>query len=527
MFHGINDPKIIEALSESGIAYIDKDGSICTSDINAKEVSVLADMLRNSTVAFGGRYLGVYPRIRAVTQSAVTDHIQNSHSSFVSKQKNRGQDSDVGKKLRRLLEEVTVRGASDIHIRNIIGERTEINIRVNGDFIDLRDQTAEYGEEILTYIVMNLAGGSDYSIRGYADHKFTMNLRETEEIDGVEVVVEKESSWRLAQIPIQGGSKVAIRRVNSGGDVAPTMVQLGIPPGHAREIESLMKSGEGIVLITGPTGSGKTTLINSSLQLCPSNRNIHTLEDPVEWGSTARNAVQTQVDESFRNKDGEKTRGFLANSIRLLRQDTDVVFFGEIREEESAGQAMRMAETGQLVLGTLHTNSSISSVSTLVEQMGVTAAKLSSPGVVRALGHQRLVKRLCQSCCLDHERALLLADEHESLRQSILYNDKLGIDLTSVRYRNPKGCDECDGAGEPGRTALFELVIIDRKCRELIGKMDLNGLVDYLESLGWPSIRDHGIHKIVNGEVDVSAVAEKVDGLIPVEVENIYRNVFK
>ncbi|EGQ9284417.1 hypothetical protein F7U66_00920 [Vibrio parahaemolyticus] len=525
MFRGVADPQILEALSEAGIAYIDDDGSICTSDINSDFIPKLATMLRNSSLAFGGKYYGKYPIIRPVTQGTVSERIQAGHGSMSSSLKaKRGESSGVGKKLRRLLEEVTAREASDIHIRNVIGERTELNIRVNGDFIDLRDQTPEYGEELLTYIVMNLAGGSDYSLRGFADANFKMNLREIEKIDGVDVAVEKESSWRLAQIPVAGGSKVTIRRVNSGGSIPPTMTKLGVAIGHAREIEALMRSGEGIVLITGPTGSGKTTLINSALQLCPSNKNIHTLEDPIEWGSSARNAVQTQVDETFRDADGNKTQGFLANSIRLLRHDTDVVFFGEIRESESASQAMRMAETGQLVLGTLHTNSAISSISTLVEQMGVTAAKLGSPGVLRALGHQRLVKRLCQHCCLDHERALLLADEHEPLRQSIAYNEKLGLDLTSVRYKNPEGCEECGGQGEPGRTAIFELVIIDRKCRDLISAMDLNGLVDYLQSLGWPSIREHGIHKIACGEVDVSSVAEKVDGLIPIEAENIYRN---
>ncbi len=523
----ISDPALLSIIKDAGIAYIDRDGSICTSDATAPVIKDIADVFRNSKSAFGGKYYGLHPRIRLVDQETVNEHLGEMRGSDKrASVADISHSSDAAKKLRRLLEDVVARGASDIHIRNIIGVSTQINIRVNGDFIKLRDQDAEYGEEILTYIVMNLAGGRDYSIKGYADHKFQMPLRETRVVDGEEAVIERETYWRFAQIPVNRGSKVTIRNLNTGGDKPPTMESLGLLPGHVREITQLMKTGEGLMLITGPTGSGKTTLINSALECTPTNKNIHTLEDPVEWNMTGRNAVQTLVEEGFVDADGNKPRGFFANSLRLLRHDTDVVFFGEIRELESAGQALRMSETGQFVVGTLHTNSAISSVSTLVEKMGITASQLSSPGVLRALGHQRLVKKLCPSCKLTHEQAQEIAHEHERLQLSISYNEMLEMDLDGVRYPNPVGCEKCDFTGEPGRTAVFELVMIDRKCREFIKVMDLNGLQDHLKSLGWPSIREHGLYKLQQGLVDVCSLADRVDGVIPMNAENIYRSVF-
>ncbi|MGR5448581.1 GspE/PulE family protein [Vibrio sp. PNB22_3_1] len=521
---GIGDPKITELIAEVGIAYVDKDGSICTSEVNSPFVKELADMLRNSTVVLGGKFYGEYPKIRAVAQSAVREHLQKEYASSSLSVLHKGvESSEAAKKLRRLLEDVIERGASDIHIRNVIGERTEINIRVNGDFIDLRDQSPEYGEELLTYIVMNLAGGSDYSLRGYADCNFNASVQETLEVDGKSQSFEKETSWRMSQIPVLNGSKVTIRSLNSGGVNIPTLAQLGLSKGMADEIEALVNSGEGIFLVTGPTGSGKTTVVNSALSLAPTNKVINTLEDPIEWVMPHRNAFQTKVDESFKDKNGYKAQGFFANSLRLLRADSDIVFFGELRESSAADQALRMAETGQFVLATLHTNSAVSSISTLIEQMGISAAKLSSPGVLRAMAHQRLVKTLCPKCSLKHEEAQELAEDNPLLEQSIDFNHKLNVDLSKVRYLNPNGCQHCSHTGQPGRTAIFELVIIDRQCREYIKNMDLNGMVDYLQEQGWPSIREHGISKLEKGLIDVSTLAQVVDALIPIEPSNIYK----
>ncbi|MGR5347506.1 GspE/PulE family protein [Vibrio mediterranei] len=524
----MKDERLTALLIDASVAYVDHEGSILTSDKMAPVVNDISDALRNSMEAFGGKFFGRYPKVKLVEESEIVAKLNELRQTKPKEvlQKGKVDTSDAAKKLRRLLEDASARGASDIHIKNVIGERTEINIRVNGDFLVLRDQPPEFGENILTYIVMNLSGGSDYSIRGDADANFTMRIREvTKTEDGLEQPLERDTHWRLAQIPCAQGSKVTIRNLNASGDKPPEMETLGLAPGHISIIKKLMRTGEGLMLITGPTGSGKTTLINSALTEVPENKNIHTLEEPIEWQIAARNVTQTKVDESFIDPDGNKSQSFMANSIRLLRHDNNVIFYGEIRESEAASQIMRMSETGQFVVGTLHTNSAISSITTLAEQMDVSPAKLSAPGVLRALGHQRLVKALCDHCKLSHEEALELAPDHPRIAKSLEYNAQLGLDTENLRYMNPVGCEKCGGVGEPKRTAVFELVIIDRKCRDYIKEMDLNGLEDYLNTQKFPSIREHGIKKVVEGIVDVFSMEAKIDDLIPLDPKNIYSDM--
>ncbi|MCY9872983.1 GspE/PulE family protein [Vibrio barjaei] len=522
----IMDDEITTLLIDRAIAYIDEKGAVCCYDVEDEAVREIVLALQNSEVAFGGQYYGIRPAVIEVDQASVEEKLAMLRSKTQGSGQVRKIDaSAAAQKLQRLLQAALAQGASDIHIINVLGERTEINVRIDGDFKTLRDQDASYGEEIVTYAVMNLGEGRDYSITGYADATFNVRLTETKRVGNKERTVERETSWRLAQIPVTKGSKVTIRNIDGGGGKVPNLNELGLGVGHIDVINGLFTTGQGAVIMSGPTGSGKTTLINAALQLVPPTRFIHALEDPPEWHMKNRNAVQTKVDESLVDSEGNKPRGFFANSVRLLRHDTDVVFFGEIREASSAKQFMRMSETGQLCVGTLHTNSAASSISTLVEQMSVSSAQLSSPGVLRALAHQRLVKKLCDKCSFSYEEALEKAPKIYSIKQSLENIEKLGIPADKTRFRNPEGCAHCGGEGELSRTAIFEVIVVDGAVRTYIRKMDLNGLLEHIKGLGWPSIREHAISKVQLGVIDVAEAVKKVDELIPIELENIYKDM--
>ena len=538
----ITDDVLVSRILDFGRAYISNDGAICTTDIFNDEIDQIAELLKVSTEAFNGDFFGLVPPVRGVSPDTIKDHLRELSAATTSLSTGGRalnlDNTDAALALKSLLEDVMASKASDLHIINVIGSRTEIQFRLDGDLIQSRNKEADYGVEICTYAALNLGEVTDYSITGDIDATFNINLTEVIDVNGSMVKREKETSWRLSQIPVTKGSKVTIRNLGTASGKIPKMGELGLASGH--EVGLLQSiEGKGAVLISGPTGSGKTTLINSMLQYIPLTKMIHTLEDPPEWSMQRPNEVQTRVNEQFVDTQGKKSKSFLAYSLKLLRHDTDVIYFGEVREAESAKQFMRMSETGQLCVGTLHTNSAISTISTLVQQMDVSPNQLSSPDVLKALGHQRLIKKLCdeEGCTQSHDEVVSLlesvsntqlSDEQASLKRFSDYVINLNIDTRNVRYRkiNNLNCPKCKGKGEVGRTALFELIVIDEAAREFISNMDLRGWLKHLKAINWPSIQDHGIEKVRLGLVDIRAVMDQVDGIVSVDSAKLYNATF-
>nr|VFK23062.1 MAG: general secretion pathway protein E [Candidatus Kentron sp. LPFa] len=249
---------------------------------------------------------------------------------------------------------------------------------------------------------------------------------------------------RVSTLPGAHGERVVLRLLDKQAGRLD-LRQLGMAPDILTGIEGIIRKPHGIILVTGPTGSGKTTTLYSVLaKLNALTRNILTVEDPIEYylDGIGQTQVNAKVDMSF-------ARGLRA----ILRQDPDVVMVGEIRDLETARIAAQASLTGHLVLSTLHTNTAVSAATRLVD-MGVEPFLLSSTLI--AVLSQRLARRLCPHC---KESYTPRADELGEVRSS---------DTSATRLYRPKGCERCEFTGYRGRSGLYELVIIDDKLRAMI-----------------------------------------------------------
>jgi len=285
----------------------------------------------------------------------------------------------------------------------------------------------------------------------------------------------REVDIRVSTIPASNGERVVLRLLDKQAGRLD-LTSLGMADRDSQVLGHLLHQPHGILLVTGPTGSGKTTSLYAGLtRLNDKTRNILTVEDPIEYNleGIGQTQVNTKADMTF-------ARGLRA----ILRQDPDVVMIGEIRDLETAEIAVQASLTGHLVLSTLHTNNAIGAVARL-HDMGIEPFLLSSSliGVVA----QRLVRVLCPACKQAHDPDVA---EREKLH--------LPANETATIYR-ACGCDQCNNTGYQGRAGIFEVIVIDDAMRTLIHNRAAEAeLIDYARQQG-PSIRADGRTRVLAG----------------------------
>jgi len=296
----------------------------------------------------------------------------------------------------------------------------------------------------------------------------------------------KEAELRVSTIPVAFGEKVVLRVLNP--DVLfQNLEELGFFPMDLINYHSFLKHPHGIILVTGPTGSGKTTTLYSSLRfLSTPELNITTIEDPIEMVHQDFNqiAVQPQAGITF---------GSILRNI--LRQDPDIIMVGEIRDLETAENAIQAALTGHLVLSTLHTNDAVSSITRLID-LGVEPFLINATliGVIA----QRLVRRICPSCI---ESVALGRDELASLGLDVA-NDNGEIEL-----KRGKGCLQCRKTGYKGRVGIFEVFNITERARKLITRdTPLESLTKLAREEGMSTLRENAIRCMLKGVTTYSEV---------------------
>ncbi|MGR5296806.1 ATPase, T2SS/T4P/T4SS family [Vibrio mediterranei] len=539
------DERLYNLICERSDCYINDNGYLVTFAERANYEDVIS-ALRESETAFDGTFFGVEAEVLLSTEADIRSALARIKDSDTASESNSQlEETNSLLQLRRILNKAVNEGLSDLHLKlNTVNKTTQLSKRKDGKFTQfIEDQNLDFGKNISSFAIVNLGKGQSFTTKSQQDATFPIELELEIVEEGKSYTTRKEIKWRVSSIPLDDGCKVTFRNLDAGGGVLPDLRTLGLAVGHVEAVDYCVKSAQGALLLSGPTGSGKTTTINSALKNIQETRVVHSLEDPVEFTRPGRNHFSTPVNEEYVDpKTKKNTRNFANYGKVLLRHDTDALYFGEVRTKEAAAQFMRLATTGQVMVGTIHCNSAIACITTVAEQLGVPTTQLAAPGIINALAHQRLVRTLCPDCKIPHEEAVKLARTDKEIGRAVSSIVKIGeqklnsgcanqrtLDeiVSNVYYRNRKGeCSSCGGAGEKGRTSLFEIIIVDDAGRDFIRDLRLNEWLAYLKSKGWPSIRDHAENKLLNGLIDYDSVVEQVDGLVEMDIEDMHKAMY-
>ena len=387
-------------------------------------------------------------------------------------------DAPVVRLINALLLEAVKDGASDVHIETE-ERRLLVRFRVDGILREVISPKRALAPLLVSRI--KVMGKLDI-----AEKRLPQDGRVSLRVGGYDLDV------RISTIPSQFGERVVLRLLDRGQTLRG-IDHLGLSDRDNTVLKRILSLPDGMVLVTGPTGSGKTTTLYAGLDMLNDRqRNIMTVEDPIEYtmDGVGQMQVNAKTDLSF-------ARGLRA----ILRQDPDVIMVGEIRDRETAQIAVESAMTGHLVISTLHTNTAIGAVSRLVE-MGVERFLLAP--MLRGLIAQRLVRRNCTDCLGDHE---VTQAESDLLGQKIKPGEIVKKGL---------GCDTCQASGYRGRLPLYEIIEVDgaleRKMHE--GRSEAE-LIAAARDRG-PSILDDGIAKMRLGLTTAQEVARAIhDGAPP------------
>lgn len=359
--------------------------------------------------------------IASFAQELAEEYQDDNEFDFVSGLENE-QDTAVARLLQSIFEDAVQAKASDIHIEPDEGK---LRIRMRVDGVLQENVIKERNIASALVLRLKLMSGLDIS-----EKRLPQDGRTEIRIKGHKIDV------RVSTMPIQNGESVVMRLLDQSAGLL-TLEQTGMPPNLLRRLRTLLNRPHGMILVTGPTGSGKTTTLYGALsELNQPATKIITVEDPVEYRLPRINQVQTnsKIDLTF------------SNVLRTtLRQDPDVIMVGEMRDNETVEIGLRGALTGHLVLSTLHTNDAISSAIRLLD-MGAPGYLVASS--LRAIIAQRLVRRVCDNCAVDYQPT----DEEWFWLSNI---DSSARDLA---FKKGAGCQNCNQSGYRGRVGVFELL---------------------------------------------------------------------
>jgi len=377
-------------------------------------------------------------------------------------------DAPIVRLINALLTQAIRETASDIHLE-AFEQRSVVRFRVDGVLRDVvQPQRALHGALVSRLKVM--------AKLDIAEKRLPQDGRISLRVGDHAIDV------RVSTLPTQHGERVVLRILDKQGSRLD-LQNLGMMDLQRKEFDRLIHSPHGIILVTGPTGSGKTTTLYAGLStLNRRELNILTVEDPIEYDldGVGQTQVHAKIDMTF------------ANGLRsILRQDPDVVLVGEIRDVETADIAVQASLTGHLVLSTLHTNTAIGAVTRLID-MGVESFLISS-SLIGVLA-QRLVRRLCMQCRIPFEPNL-----GEKRLLEIEPNDEATI------YR-AAGCEHCDHSGYRGRTGIYELILVDDQLRGMIhDNAGEDDMLKYLETKRLTIAQD-GYAKVTQGVSTIDEV---------------------
>ncbi len=380
------------------------------------------------------------------------------------------EDAPVVRLLQTMFEDAVQVRASDIHI-----EPQEKTLRIRFRIDGVLHLQTEVDPKIATALALRLKlmSGLDISEKRLPqDGRFHVRVKNR----AVDV--------RISTLPTQYGESVVMRLLNQDEGI-PSLESLGFPPPLLERFRSIFHRPQGMVLVTGPTGSGKTTTLYSVLaELNSVERKIITVEDPVEYRLPGINQVQVN----------EKIDLTFSRVLRtVLRQDPDIVLVGEMRDQETAQIGMRAAMTGHMVLSTLHTNDAVSTPIRLLD-MGVPSYMVAMS--VHAVLAQRLLRLVCDGC----------AAEHTPLPHELAWLElELGPQAAGQRYVEGRGCSHCNGTGYRGRVGVYEMLEMKGALVEALNHQDTDGFVRLArEQLSGRTLRRAAVDQVLAGRTSIA-----------------------
>jgi general secretion pathway protein E/type IV pilus assembly protein PilB len=374
-----------------------------------------------------------------------------------------------------LLSDAVKRGASDIHFEPEEGF-LRFRYRIDGVLRQIRSLHKNYWSAIAVRLKV-MAGMDIAETRAPQDGRISLSLSG------------RSVDFRVSTLPTVHGENIVLRILDRAKGIV-SLEELDLRSDELTTVKLMVARPEGIILVTGPTGSGKTTTLYSILgYLNTESVNIMTLEDPVEYPTTM--IRQTSASETSRLD--------FASGIRsMMRQDPDIILVGEIRDEDTASMAVRAAMTGHQVFSTLHTNSALGAIPRLLD-IGVAPDILA--GNIIGIIAQRLVRRLCPACKEAHE----MSDLERAL---------LGLKATDRQQTifGPKGCQKCDNQGYKGRIAIMEVLKFDPDMDELLARRGTpRELLRLALSKGFRPLAEAGAQRVLDGATSLEEVSRVVD----------------
>lgn len=438
------------------------------------------DSLRIAKALFGNNakiYYSIKSKVRAIhdivySKSKVSEAINEYRNDKevetqdeINYQGKEVSTAPTVKLVESILREAIVSKASDIHI-----EPYEKEVRIRNRIDGVLYESASFNSNMYSAISTRLKIMSGLNIterRIPQDGRFSITFNNN------------VYDFRLSTLPIVNGEKIVIRILDNSA-FKYSFEQLGLTEEKIYLIEKILKEPHGIVLLTGPTGCGKSTTLYSFIRsINKDGVNIVSVEDPVEYSIRGINQVQVN----------NKVNMTFANALRsILRQDPNVIMIGEIRDEETAHIAIRSAITGHLVFSTIHTNDAVGAISRLTD-MGVEAYLVAD--ALQAIIAQRLVRRLCPEC-------------KKKIMTNAVQVKALGLDKPTEIFM-PVGCPACHNTGYKGRIGIYELLRVTDELREKIAnKSGVDEINDYLNNHQYSRLKDECIKAILRGDTSFS-----------------------
>ncbi|MCH9813209.1 MAG: GspE/PulE family protein [Epsilonproteobacteria bacterium] len=393
---------------------------------------------------------------------SLTDFLKNSSDILTSEE-----SAPIIKFVNSLFYQAVKRGASDIHIETH-EMRGVVRFRIDGVLV----KHVDLDKNIIGLVISRIKVISNLDI---SEKRVPQDGRTQVKIAG------KGLDIRVSSLPTYHGERVVMRILSESSEI-PTLEMLGFSESLTHDFEKLLEHAHGMILVTGPTGSGKSTTLHTFLQLVATpDKNIITVEDPVEYKADNINQIQVNTKTGLT---------FSAGLRSILRQDPDIVMVGEVRDKETAEIAIQAALTGHLMLSTLHTNNTAAAITRLVD-MGVDDFLISSSllGVLA----QRLVRKLCPSCKVQAEVPEDIATE-------------FGL-ANGIEVYDPKGCKECNYTGFAGRQAVGELLIMDDEVKHMLkDKLTDFEIREAMRNKGMRLIHEQLLDLYVAGETSLKEI---------------------